>query len=381
MNNALSNTTNHITIKKVSELPDSRKRIPLSSKIINQIKKDVDNIPRSKLKKNNFSNDLFWGGVPKKIQDSLPALVYNMPIIYDDSLFSYKSQRGLMECERPTAYLNQPFDNINRSCICVDKNTNRILWVFIKGSDDPAISYCLKHAKDIIELDDKYLKLKSKDFYSQHFFRGAKKIPYIEKKDKPKTDSRYTGKNWLDGLQKYLDGHKGHQVIAYYPMSMEGQNDEYYRYIQARLYALLYAIEKRYSPQTAQYRLELAENAGMVSSQPNLPLNLNPSTSMGSSIDFCSSYHSDSSIRGTLETIIWKGAKKKSLFVNGYSGHYFNLMDDCMILQVGTDYHGTAPTGLHGGLGFVNLTKKLLVADTPYSHKWYSLWKKYLAKS
>ena len=160
-------------------------------------------------------------------------------------------------------------------------------------------------------------------------------------------------------------------------MKEEGQKDEYFRYLQARLYAVLYAIEKRYSPQTADFRLQLAKDAQMVSSQPELPLDLNPSTSMGSSIDFCSSYHSDSSIRGTLETILWKGSKKKSLFVNGYSGHYFNLSEDCMILQVGTDYHGTAPTGEHGGLGFVNLSKKLLLAQTPYQRKWYSLWKKF----
>jgi len=377
---ALSDNLAKLTIKKINELPEERRRIPLSQKIISQIKKDIDNMPNSKLKKKKFDNDLFWGYVPKDIQNKLPPLVYDLPIIYDTTLFNYKTQKALMECSKPNVYLNQPFDNINKSCVCVEKETNRILWIFLKGSDDPAISYCLKHANDIIELDDKYLKLKSKDFYSQHFFRGATKIKYEAKKDRPKTDNRYTGKNWLDGLQKYLDGHKGHQVISYYPMKMEGQKDEYFRYIQARLYAVLYAIEKRYSPQTAQYRYELARDVGMVSSQPNLPIELNPATSMGSSIDFCSSYHSDSSIRGTLETIIWKGAKKKSLFVNGYSGHYFNLNDDCMILQVGTDYHGTAPTGEHGGLGFVNLSKTLLLANTRYSHKWYSLWKKYLNK-
>lgn len=375
---ALSDNYANITLKQITELPVERKRITLKPKIKEQIKRDINNIPNSKLKKKDFNKDLFWGGVPDDIKKSYPSLIYDLPIIYDNDLFDYKSQKSLMECGKPKQYLNQPYDNINKSCICIDKKTNRILWVFLKASEEPAITYCLKHADELIEFHKKYLKKKSPTFYTQQFFKGATTIKYVAKEDRPSKDDRYTGGNWLDGLQKYLDGTKGHNVIAYYPMKEEGQKDDYFRYIEARLYAILYAIEKRYSPQTAEYRLRLARQANMVSSQPNLPLDLNPSTSMGSSIDFCSSYHSDSSIRGTLETIIWKGSKKKSLFVNGYSGHYFNLMEDCMVFQVGTDYHGTAPTGEHGGLGFVNLSKTLLLADTPYTKKWYDLWKKYL---
>ena len=380
MSNALSDTYSNITLKTIRDLPDERRRIPLSQDIKNKVRYDATHLPKSKLKLKSFDKSLFWEGVPNDIRVAYPPLVYDLPIIYDTTLFTYKNQRGLMECGKPQKYLNQPFDNINKSCICVDKKTNRILWIFLKGEDDPAISYCLKHAKEIIEFDKLYLKKKSATFYTQQFFKGATTIKYEPKKDRPSEQDRYTGSNWLDGLQRYLDGTKGHNLITYYPMKMEGQLDKTFRYYQARLYAVLYAIEKRYSPQTAQYRLQLAKNANMVSSQPNLPLELNPSTSMGSSIDFCSSYHSDSSIRGTLETIIWKGSQGKSLFVNGYSGHYFNLKDDCMIFQVGTDYHGTAPTGAHGGIGFVNLSKSLLVGNTRWTHKFYDLWKKYLNK-
>ena len=71
---------------------------------------------------------------------------------------------------------------------------------------------------------------------------------------------------------------------------------------------------------------------------------------------------------------------KKSYFVNGVSQHYFDLNDDCMIFQVGTDYHGTAPTGNHGGLGFVNLTKSIVVGNTPYTKNWFDKWKKFLSR-
>lgn len=374
----MSLTANNIkiNINSVKELPDNRKRIPLPNSIINKIKGDINSMPKSKLKQKS-TKDFYWGGIPDYID--LPTLTYDLPIIEVDSYTGF-NQKNVFECNRPSRYLGQNWKTINKSCVCIDKKTKRLLWIFIIGKDEPAIKYALRDANEIVEGFDKYAKLKSETFYTQQFFKGATKIPYVEKEDRPKEVSRYTGKNWLDGIQRYLDGSKGHNVFAYYPIKKEGQEDFDWRYKEARLYTLLYQLEKRYSPQTAQYRYDLAKNSNFVGSIPNIPIEMNPSTSMGSSIDFCSSFHSDSSKQGTLETIIWKGTlgNKKSVFVNGISQHYFDLNEDCMIFQVGTDYHGTAPTGSHGGLGFVNLTKSLLVGNTTYTKNWYDKWKKYL---
>ena len=65
---------------------------------------------------------------------------------------------------------------------------------------------------------------------------------------------------------------------------------------------------------------------------------------------------------------------------NSLISKYFYIKDDCMIYQVGTDPHGTLNTGEHGGVGFVNLSKKNLLCTTPYIQKWYKLWDRYLYK-
>ena len=372
----MSLTANNIkiNINSVKELPDERKRIPINKSIINKIKTDINNLPSSKLKKKQ-STEYNWGGIS---DNKLPSLTYDLPIIEVDSYEGFNN-KNVFECNNAKRYLNQNWDTINKSCVCIDKKSKRILWIFILGKDDPAISYVLRDAVEIVDGFDKYVKVKSQTFYSQQFFKGSTTIPYVESKNKPKQVSRYEGKNWLDGIQRYLDGSKGHNVFAYYPMKVEGQEDINWRYKEARLYTLLYQLEKRYSPQTAQFRFDLAEESNFVGALPNIPIDLNPSTSMGASIDFCSSFHSDSSVKGTLENIIWKGTvgNKKSVFVNGISKHYFNLNEDCMIFQVGTDYHGTAPTGNHGGLGFVNLTKSIVVSNTTYTKNWFDKWKKY----
>lgn len=363
-----------VNVNTIENLPDERKRIKLSNEVKSKIKKDIENMPKSKLKQKEFKNE-FWGYVDNNEKHAQ----YDLPIIYVEQLNEFKSQKDLFECVKPKQYLGQHYKMINKSCMCVDKKTGRILWIFITAEDDPALSYCLKDAEEVIEGFDKYVPKKSGTFYSQNYYVGATTRKQDEKRDRPtELEKRYLGVNWLDGLQRFLDGSRGHNFICYYKMKKEGQSDMDWRYKEARLYTLLYALEKRYAPSVAQFRLDLAERVGFVGCLPDLDIKLNPSTSMGASIDFCSSFHKDSSVKGTIECIIWKKSQKKSMFVNGVSGHYFNLNQDCMILQVGTDYHGTAPTGKHGGLGFVNLTKSILVGNTPYNKKWYELWKKYL---
>lgn len=98
---------------------------------------------------------------------------------------------------------------------------------------------------------------------------------------------------------------------------------------------------------------------------------------MGGSISFSSDTHADINVRGTTETIIWRPDKtnpKPYIFNNSLAEMYFYINEDCMIYQVGTDPHGTLNTGNHGGVGFVNLTKKNLSADTKLVKQWYKLW-------
>jgi len=66
-----------------------------------------------------------------------------------------------------------------------------------------------------------------------------------------------------------------------------------------------------------------------------------------------------------------KKNNKKQIFVNG-AGYYFNINKNSLIFQVGTDYHGTANTGDHGGYGFVNLSKKNLLLNTEHQQKLYN---------
>ena len=59
---------------------------------------------------------------------------------------------------------------------------------------------------------------------------------------------------------------------------------------------------------------------------------------------------------------------------------YFDINRHCCIFEVGTDLHGPAPTGAHGGYGFVNLSKKILVSDTKYIKTWFNAWRGYFKK-
>jgi hypothetical protein len=356
-------------LKKINILNNDRKRIKVSNKIKSQIEKDIINMPSSNINRKKIDEKYFFAHIPSNIKK--PYLQYNLPIVeVDTKILKSWNKNNLLEVSDPTRYLNQSdFRTINRSCVGVDKDTNRILWVFVKGKDDPAIRYTLKHADDVVEGMDDYLKTKLKHFYSGFGdWKGS---------GKDDREKRYTGKNWLDGLQRFFAKFKnrtGENWVAYYKMKEKGQSDIDWRYKELRLYSLLYQLEKRYVPASAEYRYFLADRVNLPGIGPKLSLELNPSTSVGGSINFSSSFHRDSSVRGTTEAIIWTPAKTgKQIFVNG-AGYYFNIDDYCVIFQVGTDYHGTAPTGEHGGLGFVNLTKKNLVANTEFMKDWYTAW-------
>lgn len=356
--------------QKIDKIQIDRKRKPISDEIKKKIENSVLNMPNSNFCKKNFNNKYFFSDLDKKIE--LPHIEYDIPIIeVDTKLLKTWNKTNYLSVSEPEKYMGQNFEIINNSCMGVDKDTNRILWIFIKSQDDPAIKYTMMDAIDVGKGMQKYLKKKVKFFYS-NFHNGWGNAT-------EKRKYNYSGENWLDGFQRYLCRYKPDKnscnFVSNYPMK---QNDDIdWKYKQLRLYSLLYQLEKRYCPASAKYRYNLAKNVNFTGLDPNLPLELNPSTSIGGSVNFASRLHTDSSVKGTLESIIWTPATNgKQIFVNG-AGYYFDINDYCLMFQVGTDYHGTGATGNHGGYGFVNLTKKNLVSDTKYIKDWYNEWNEY----
>jgi hypothetical protein len=322
-----------------------RLRNDLEQEYITKIREDISNMP------NEYNKDIEI-------------------IEVDTTLLNSWNKDNLLDIKNDN-YLNQKeFKIIDKSCIGICKDSKRLLWYFITNEDDKAIDYCLKDAEEVIEGLSKYCPKKMCSFYSG-FSSKKRKKDYIKTE---KDFNKYSGHNWLDGLQnffcKFKDSQKGNNYIAYYKMKKQGQEDTEWRYKKERLYSILYHLEKRYLPEYANYRLELLNNSYC---KGIMPKDLNPATCMGASKNFSSSFHKDSSVKGTMETIIWTGAKnnKKQIFVNG-AGYYFNINKNSLIFQVGTDYHGTANTGDHGGYGFVNLSKKNLLLNTEHQQKLYN---------
>jgi hypothetical protein len=385
-----------VVAQRIRRLHPARLRPkPLAPALVQRIRDAVDAMPAARLPRRRATDDcaspsLFWGDLPDTFASAeLPALGrHKLPVVYVDKEIKWQQDK-LLEVARPSQYAKQSYDVINYSCVGVHRPTNRILWVFICGEDDPAVEYCVRDAHDVIGGMRKYTELKSKTFYSRRFSKYLSQQRYGDYKGLLTRSSgmseqvRYHGENYLLGMQRYFRTFKdikGGNTIAYYPLSASGRLDAQWLEKMARLYTLLYALEKRYCPRSAAYRLFVAQRARFCGALPGMPLEMFPPTCMGSSINFASSLHADSSISGTLEAIIWSPppatSNKKQRFVNAFAGRYFDLNRHALLFQVGTDYHGTVPTGEHGGCGFVNLSKSNLVADTPLSKEFYRQWKR-----
>ena len=349
-------------INKINEI---RLRNNIPKKILTNIKRRLKGLKKNSFKTKKLNNKYFWKGV----DNYLPDCMLDLPIIKvkvneNYHKFSWKDSN------------NPDWSIIEESCIVVDKDTNRILCVFVYSKDDPNITKCVDNTFRLVELIEKYNKLKKKIFYSGFDTKLVK-----NKSKKLDRQEHYTGKNWLDGMQKYLDPTLGHQVISYYHRKPDGDLDEEYIKEIIWLYCSLYELEKRHCPSVAKYRYDLVKDLNFPGCFPGVPIELNPSTCMGSSINFSSDTHCDSSVVGTTETIIWRPDKtnpKPYIFTNSLAELYFSIHEDCMIYQVGTDPHGTLNTGEHGGVGFVNLSKKNLTANTQYNKDWYGVWNNFL---
>ena len=342
-----------------------RKRETIPNDVIKIIKKRLKNLPKNSFSKKEIDKKYYWKGV----NNNLSNCTLDLPIIEVDIKSKYKSL-SWKDKKQPN------WEIIKKSCIIADKKSKILLAIFVYTKDDPNITKCVEDSFELVKLIEKYLKLKNKIFYSGFDTKlKDKKSVKLDRQD------RYTGKNWLEGMQRYLDPSCGHNILAYYKRHPEANKDKKYLELLLWQYCCLYELEKRHCPSVAQFRYDLVKDSNFPGCfTPSCPLELNPSTCMGASINFSSDTHADSSVEGTTETIIWrpdKTRKKPYLFGNSLIEKSFSIHDDCMIYQVGTDPHGTLNTGNHGGVGFVNLSKKNLVNNTPYNKKWYDLWNKF----
>tara|TARA_R100001079_G_scaffold110299_2_gene85285 strand:+ start:974 stop:2107 length:1134 start_codon:yes stop_codon:yes gene_type:complete len=354
-----------------------RERVP--KQVVDRVKRELDKL-KVNFKKKDIDGEYFWGWCPDGIEGE--ATTIDLPIIEVDIPKKPKT----LETTRPKEYLGQDYKLQNKSCIIADKKTKRLLCVFIYHNELPAIKQAMKYCnQEFLDKWDEYYPEKKHAFYSG-FLGGDWRISRERKKLEKKTGGeRYDGKNWLEGVQRYLDGSKGHNMITYYRRDPKANKDYDFLFRLIYMYCAMYKIEQAIVPKPANFRLELAKQSEFIGCfTDSVPLDLCPSTSMGGSVDFASSSHADSSTRGTLESIFWlppKNDKKiKQLFTNNLAERYFDINRHCCIFQVGTDLHGTAPTGAHGGYGFVNLSKKILVSDTKYIKTWFNAWRGYFKK-
>jgi hypothetical protein len=235
----------------------------------------------------------------------------------------------------------------------------------------------------------KYYPVKAKTFYTPFKFSGSnpsaeEKKAVTEFKKKHVSTDRYSGKNWMDGMIRYhvgLKDKKGGNIIAYQPRKLEANYDDDFLYNLVYSYCALYELEKKYCPAVAMYRFALAKEADFVGALPNVPLFRHCATGLGGSLDFASSIHDDSGIKGLSETIIWTKCNEgeHQLFVCPPIKMCFDLSaHPAVIFQPPKIPHGTVSSGNHGGYGFVNITKQNLVAKTELTKYYYKVWKKYL---
>lgn len=343
-------------------IPIERMRKKAPDYIVKKVIDDIKKLEKIPFKKKTYE-DLFWGENP--YNGKLPSLTIDLPII-DIKKLNIRDVRTKAIFETPESLRKKKYTKINKSCIIT--HNNEIIMVYVRGKDDKAIYKATKHFKELGEQMMKYYPEKAHTFYSGLF----------NKQDK---ESRYYGWNALDGFIRYLSSKYGNNIFTFHPRNAEAQFDLKFLYNLMYSYSAIYALEKRWAPAIAQYRLDKAKKVNKVSSIPPLPLEILPATSLGVSLNFASSLHDDSGVQGITETIAWEKVEKgkESYFVNDEAKMYFDIgSDNCFILIPPKIAHGTVNTGEHNGLGFVIITKQNLIADTDLTKKWYNTWRGWL---
>jgi len=133
-------------------------------------------------------------------------------------------------------------------------------------------------------------------------------------------------------------------MISYQPRAVEANDDDDFLFNLSYTYCALYELEKRYCPDVAKYRYELARDADFVGAFPNIPLERHCATGCGASLDFASSIHNDSGMSGLTESIIWNECAKgqHQLFISPAIKLVFDLSThNASIFQPTKIPHGT----------------------------------------
>ena len=380
---ASSNMTMSHIIRLFNELPDERKRKKINSNLLIKVFKEVDKIKKIPFRKKHYEG-IYWGDNPYRdnvLTIDLPHLeledITPVPEDFIDKAVFYDEKKVKA----------QKMKYVDESCVITYKG--EIMIVYITEETDKAISKATERIEALVPKFELYYPVKEDTFYTP--FKLTKKDPSLKDKEeaskfkkKHKAEPRYTGKNWMDGMIRYFKGVKNKQggtIISYQPRKVEAEKDYDFLFDLVYTYCSLYELEKRYCPDIAKYRLELASNAGFIGAFPNVPLERHCATGVGASLDFASAIHNDSGISGLSETIIWNLPERnmKQYFISPTIKLVFDLTKKkSIIFQPPKIPHSTLSTGDHKGVGLVNITKANLVADTELTKKWYSIWRDYL---
>ena len=253
--------------------------------------------------------------------------------------------------------------HIEESCIILNED-NEIVNVFITEDQDKNICEILKNHKRFYELTKKYQKKKKNMFYSVRFKRKSKGKP-IEGTIKPRI--KYGGENYLYGTQRFLHPVERKQMIRFFPIK-ENYSDEFMK-LKRDLFVGLADLEKLHIPVVAEHRYNLTKDYPCVFR--GLTRDRFSPTCMGSSYNFSNQPHSDSSVKGTMESILFAG-RPNYKFKNDKYNIVFHLKKNCVLYQPPTDLHHTIDTGSHGGYGYVLLSKVNLCCKTKYTKELYT---------
>ena len=377
---ASSNMTAEHIRKLFRELDDKRKRKPIKPSILKRAFAEIDKIKKIPFKKKSYEG-IFWGENPYKES----PLTIDLPHIELDTINPVPKdfiKKAVFYDEKDVKREGMKY--VEDSCVITYKG--EVMIVYITEKTDKAITKATERIASLAGKLDMYYPVKADTFYTPFKLTDknatdAEKKEALAFKSKQRLEPRYTGKNYMDGMIRYFQGKKDKQggiTIAYQPRKVESNDDDEFLFDLVYTYGALYELEKRYTPDIAKYRLELAKQAEFVGAFPNVPLDRHPATGCGASLDFSSAVHNDSGMSGLSETIIW------NLPAGGFTQYFISptlkLVFDltkhkAVIFQPPKIPHSTLSTGEHKGVGLVNITKQNLVADTELTKKWYSIWR------
>ena len=123
-------------------------------------------------------------------------------------------------------------------------------------------------------------------------------------------------------------------------------------------YVGMYAAECSIVPAVADRRQKLHSAAILPSAFPGLPAELMPATQVGISLDFSTTTHADSCIKGVTESIMWAntGIRGARFAITSIRTAFDIGQQPCMLFLKGNEMHGTVPGTK--GIGLVLISKR-----------------------